>query len=205
MPFLHDRDKRLAFPFSRARTEDAGMTSNADLHLRGGVRAQVSWPTTAGELPAPPATRAPSVADTAAPGERPPLLVLVSGDGRLGPELAARIPAVVLTAAADGAREALEWGADHAAELGADPGRIVLAGEHRGATALAALAREARDRGWPAIAHVVLFDPRATAVGALAGLFRVALRATRAGTREAAGPGGRARAGGPARPRGGRR
>ena len=188
MPLLHDGDKRLAFPFSRARTEDAGMTSNADLHLRGGVRAQVSWPP--------------------APADRPPLLVLVSGDGRLGPELATRIPAVVLTAPAEGAREALEWGADHAAELGADPGRIVLAGEHRGATALAALAREARDRGWPAIAHVVLFDPRATAVDALAGLFRVALRqsgATRAGTREAAGPGGRARGGGPARPRGGRR
>jgi carboxylesterase type B len=164
------------------------MTPNADLHLRGGVRAQVSWPSS-----------------TAA---RPPLLVVVTGDGRLGAELAARIPAVVLTAAADGAREALEWGADHAAELGADPGRIALAGEHRGATAIAALAREARDRGWPAIAHIVLFDPRATAVDALVGLFRVALRmpgATRAGTREASAPAGRARAAGPARPRGGRR
>jgi hypothetical protein len=188
MPFLHDGDKRLAFPFSRARTEDAGMTSNADLHLRGGVRAQVSWPP--------------------APASRPPLLVLVTGDGRVGAELAARIPAVVLSAPTDGAGEALEWSADHAAELGADPERIVLAGEHRGATVIAALAREARDRGWPAIAHVVMFDPRTTAVDALAGLFRVALRmpgATRAGTPEASDPAGRAPAAGPARRRGGRR
>jgi acetyl esterase/lipase len=166
MRFLHDRDKRSAFPFSGAGPDDHAMSTNADLHLRGGVRARVTWPPR--------------------PAGRPPLLVLVSGAADHARELAARIPAVVVSVEADAAREALEWGADHAAELGADPGRVVLAGEHRGATEIAALAREARDRGWPRLAHVVLFDPRSTTVDALAALFRIALRrpgATPAGTR----------------------
>jgi hypothetical protein len=192
MSFLHDGHKGSAFPFSGAGLHDPRMSSNADLHLRGGVRARVAWP--------------PSTAP-----ERPPLLVLVRGenaDTDLGRELAARVPAVVLSVAAGAAREALEWGADHAAELGAAPGRIVLAGPHRGATAIAALAREARDRGWPAIAHVLLFDPGSTTVDALAGLFRIAVRwpeATPAGTRAASGREGRARAAAPARLPGGRR
>ncbi len=170
MSFLHDRDKRSAFPFRASALHDPGMSSNdwvlsqdAELHLRGGVRARVTWP---------PATAA----------ARPPLLVLVppreeQADADLCRELAIRIPAVVIAAAPGtfaAAREALEWGADHAAELGADGSRIVLAGAHRGATVVAALARQARDRGWPAIAHVVLIDPRAVAdaAGALAPLFR---------------------------------
>ena len=180
MSFLHDGHKRSAFPFSGAGLHDPGMSSNADLHLRGGVRAQVTWP-------------------PSAPSERPPLLVLLRGetaDTDLCRELAVRVPAVVLSVEAGEAREALEWGADHAAELGAAPGQIVLAGPHRGATAIAALAREARDRAWPAIAQVVLFDPRSTTAEALAGLFRIAVRlpgATRAGTRAASGPDSRAR------------
>jgi alpha/beta hydrolase fold len=206
MSFVHDRDKRSAFPFRASALEDHRMSSNAwvlsqdaELHLRGGVRARVTWP---------PATAA----------DRPPLLVLVPGRGEqadadLCRELAIRIPAVVLAAAPGtfgAAREALEWGADHAGELGADADQIVLAGDHRGATEVAALARHARDRGWPAIAHVVLIDPRAvlTTADALAPLFRVAIRSsgsTREGTRAASGPAGRERAVGTARRRGARR
>jgi hypothetical protein len=172
MSFLHDRNKRSAFPFRASALHDPRMSSNAwvlsqdaELHLRGGVRARVTWP---------PVTAA----------DRPPLLVLVPppgehADPQLCRELAVRIPAVVLAAAPGtfaAAREALEWGADHAAELGADPEQIVLAGDHRGATVVAALARHARDRGWPAVAHVVLIDPRAASATAeaLARLFRIA-------------------------------
>jgi hypothetical protein len=171
------------------------LSQDAELHLRGGVRARVTWP---------PATAA----------DRPPLLVLVRGeqaDAELCRELAVRIPAVVLAAAPGtfgAAREALEWGADHAAELGADADQIVLAGDHRGATVVAALARHARDRGWPAIAHVVLIDPRAVQADALPPLFRVAIRlsgSTRVGTPAASGPAGRERAVGTARRRGARR
>jgi acetyl esterase/lipase len=164
------------------------LSQDADLHLRG-VRARVTWP---------PATHA----------ERPPLVVLVRPSDDLCHELAVRIPAVVLAVDTGAAREALEWGADHAAELGADPGRVVLAGSHRGATTIAALAREARDRGWPSIAHVVLFDPDATKVEALARLFRIAVfrrGSTRAGTQAASGRAGRERPAARARPRGARR
>jgi hypothetical protein len=188
MPLLHDRDARSAFPFSRPAAHDAGMTPNvatlsqdADLRLRGGFRVRVAWP---------PATS----------GERPPLLVLVGADPDSGRELAVRIPAVVLAVEPAAAREALEWGADHAAELGAAPGRIVLAGARRDAAAVAALAREARDRGWPRVAHVALFDPAATAVEALAGLLRIAA-AMRPGTPAGSVPAGPAPAGGQARPR----
>jgi hypothetical protein len=144
------------------------LSQDADLHLRGGVRARVTWPP-----------------DT--PVERPPLLVFVPprgvpADALLCHELAVHIPAVVLAADSGSfhaAREALEWGADHAAELGADPRRLVLVGEHRGATVVAALARHARDRGWPQIAHAVLIDPASASntVDALARMFRVAVAA----------------------------
>lgn len=197
MPFLHDGDKRLAFPFSVSTPEDHGMPSNAwvlsqdaDLHLRGGVRARVTWP---------PAT----------PVAPPPLLVFLpprgeGADPHLCAELAVQLPAVVLTADSGSfraAREALEWGADHAAELGADPHRILLVGEHRGATAVAALAREARDRGWPEIAHVVLIDSRsAVRVDAVARMLRATIAArgqisgsTRRGTPAASAPGSQAR------------
>ena len=45
----------------------------------------------------------------------------------------------------------LEWAAEHAAELGADPGRLLIAGE--GAVA-AAVAAEALAAGWPSVTYV---------------------------------------------------
>ncbi len=151
MPFLHDRHKRLAFPFHAHEAQDAGMprhqtmAQDAELRLRGGLDVQVTWP---------PATTEP-----------PALLVVLPGASAGAPvwgRLADGIPAVLLTVRGrrfDDAREALEWGADHAAELGADPRRLLLAADRGGAGLVAALARHARDRGWPPIERHVLVDP----------------------------------------------
>ena len=45
----------------------------------------------------------------------------------------------------------LEWAAEHAAELGADPGRLLVAGQGAGGAIAAAVAAEARAHGWPAV------------------------------------------------------
>jgi alpha/beta hydrolase fold len=159
MPFVHDGDKRSAFPFHARAFDDAGMLQQADLRLRR-VDVRVTWPPSSDETPA--------------------LLVVLPGASDGAPiwsELSARIPAVSLAvrcARFDEAREALEWGADHAAELGADPRHLVLAADHGGAGLIAALARHARDRGWPRIARHVLIDPELgpARVDQLVGLLR---------------------------------
>ena len=51
---------------------------------------------------------------------------------------------------------ALEWLADHAGELGAGSGHLVLVGGARAAR----LAVTARDRGWPQLHRQVLIHPR---------------------------------------------
>jgi len=48
------------------------------------------------------------------------------------------------------------WAADHAGELGADPGRLLLAGEGTGAELAAAVASHARTRGWPPLVHLAI-------------------------------------------------
>jgi acetyl esterase len=53
---------------------------------------------------------------------------------------------------------AVHWAADHAAELGADPGRLLLAGTGVGGRLAAAVARRARDDGWPAVTHQVSIE-----------------------------------------------
>jgi acetyl esterase len=45
----------------------------------------------------------------------------------------------------------LEWAAEHAAELGADPGRLLVAGEGAGRAVAAAVALEALAAGWPPV------------------------------------------------------
>ena len=50
----------------------------------------------------------------------------------------------------------LEWVADHGAELGADPGRLLVAGADQGADLATALMAYAHDRGWPPIEGQVL-------------------------------------------------
>jgi hypothetical protein len=79
---------------------------------------------------------------------RPPLLVLFGAatDAR---RLALRDGVVVLAIAAvddlADARAAVGWAADHAAELDADPARLLVAGTPRAAE----VARLAADEGWP--------------------------------------------------------
>ncbi len=107
----------------------------ADLRLRGSGRIRVTWP--------------------GATTQAPPLVV------HLGREPRIDCPAVVLAVEAfEDALRALEWCAEHGAELGGDPRRLILAGERGAAGLVAALAREARDRGWPPIERTVVPNHR---------------------------------------------
>jgi acetyl esterase/lipase len=71
----------------------------------------------------------------------------------------------------DDATAALRWAADHAAELGADPRRLLVAGTGIGGELAAAVARQARDEGWPVIERQVSIQP-GTAERMLQGLTR---------------------------------
>jgi acetyl esterase/lipase len=146
----------------------------ADVQLRGRagpLRARAFWP---------------APASTLTPTGRPPLLVLfprstgtgggvddgTDGTDGLGRGLCARAGLVVLAvryrppspgsvgAALEDATTATQWAADHAAELGADPRRLLVAGEGAGADLAATVARQARDEGWPRILRQVLVRPR---------------------------------------------
>ena len=78
--------------------------------------------------------------------------VVVSVDYRLAPEHSA-------PAAHDDVFAAVEWAAKHAAEYGADPSKIVLAGDSAGGNLAATVAIAARDRGGPEVAAQVLIYP----------------------------------------------
>jgi dihydrofolate reductase len=114
-------------------TEGAGQRG-AELHLRGGV-TRLHWPSR--RIPA------------------PPLLVWFT-DGGSDAELAAAGVIVISAGLRDfpAAREVLEWSAAHAAELGADPGRLLVGGGGAGAALAAMVARYARKRGWPPVLEV---------------------------------------------------
>jgi hypothetical protein len=126
----------------------------ADLTLRGPsrrLRARVRWP-------------------LAAAAASPALVVLLHHEGALLAEadlLAAALSqaagAVVVSTWPDGAAEAtanLEWVADHATELGADPHRLVVAADGRACPIAVGVVRQAHDDGWPQVAHLVLVDPK---------------------------------------------
>jgi hypothetical protein len=99
----------------------------ADLPLRGAAPIRVTW---------------------TGPGPVPLVVYL-------GHEVHVDSPAVVLAVTEyEDALSALQWCADHGAELGGDPRRLIVAGEHP--ELVAALAREARDRGWPRIERTVI-------------------------------------------------
>jgi len=78
--------------------------------------------------------------------------VVVTVDYRLAPEHPAPVPVE------DGYR-GLCWLADHAAELGVDPARVVVAGISAGGGVAAGVTLLARDRGGPAVAAQVLSCP----------------------------------------------
>ena len=127
----------------------------AELQLRGRagpLRTRVHWP---------PGTGGPVV--------RPLLVVLpTTGADVWWATVSARSGVVVLavtdtrvTRMADElalaeATTALQWAADHADELHADPARLLVGGEGTGAWLAAAMALEARDDGWPSVVRQVL-------------------------------------------------
>jgi acetyl esterase/lipase len=79
-------------------------------------------------------------------------IVVVSIDYRLAPETPHPGPV-------EDCYAGLVWTAEHAAELGIDPDRIVLVGGSAGGGIAAALALMARDRGGPALAVQLLMCP----------------------------------------------
>ncbi|HTJ36451.1 MAG TPA: alpha/beta hydrolase [Dactylosporangium sp.] len=78
--------------------------------------------------------------------------VVVTADYRLAPEATG-------TTLVDDGYQGLLWTAEHAAELGIDPARIVVAGISAGGGLAAGVTLMARDRGTPAIAAQVLICP----------------------------------------------
>jgi acetyl esterase/lipase len=79
-------------------------------------------------------------------------VVVVSVGHRVAPEH--RFPA-----AFDDAYAALAWTAEHASELGVDPGRIAVGGHSAGAGIAAAVALRARDQQGPPIRFQLLNQP----------------------------------------------
>lgn len=78
--------------------------------------------------------------------------VVASVEYRLAPEHPA-------PAAFEDSYAAFEWLAAHAAELGADPARIAVAGDSSGGGLAANVSLKARDAGGPPIAHQLLLYP----------------------------------------------
>jgi acetyl esterase/lipase len=112
----------------------------ADLQLRGSTSplpVRVYWPGQATSQPA-------------------PLLVFcMVGAGAealcrsLSEDLGLLVLAVSCPAGAQNGTTALEWAAEHAAELGGDPERLLVAGHGAGRGVAAAVASQARAAGWP--------------------------------------------------------
>jgi acetyl esterase len=81
--------------------------------------------------------------------------LVVSVDYRLAPEHP-------FPAAVDDVWAATRWAAEHAAELGADPRRLAIAGDSAGGNLAAVVALLARDAGGPTIRFQLLWYPATT-------------------------------------------
>jgi acetyl esterase len=118
----------------------------ADLQLRGNtspVPVRVYWPGQAASQPVPVLV----------------FCIVGAGTGRqtaaacrgFSEDLGLLVLAVSCRAGAQDGTTALEWAAEHAAELGADPGRLLVAGQGAGSPVAAAVVSQARAAGWPAV------------------------------------------------------
>ena len=117
----------------------------ADLRLRGSTSSlpvRVYWPGQVAPQPV-------------------PLLVFCMVGAGAGAEETCRslsedygllVLAVRCAAGAHDGMTVLEWAAEHAAELGADPGRLVVAGQGSAGAVAAAVESQARAASWPAVA-----------------------------------------------------
>jgi hypothetical protein len=138
------------FPFRRRPTTMLAMR-DASLSLRersGIVRVRVNWPTVE---------------------EQPPVLAFLSSDDvrtdtvdALCRALSAEAGILVLsvrTDCLDTATTAVEWTADHASQLDADPATVLVGGIGRGGALAAAVALGAHENGWPELRRQVLIRP----------------------------------------------
>ena len=125
---------------------------SAQLRLRGGDDSARSW---CGRPPPPPE----SWSCSSTPARRERRLTASTSAESISETLGVVSLSVACGGLEDGAT-AIEWTADHAAQLGADGARLLLAGLHAGAAVAAALAIQARDNGWPDVARQVLIHPR---------------------------------------------
>jgi acetyl esterase len=117
----------------------------ADLRLRGSTSSlpvRVYWP---GQVASQPVPLLVFCMVGAGAGAEETCRSLSEGYGLL-------VLAVRCVAGAHDGMTVLEWAAEHAAELGADPGRLVVAGQGSGAAVAAAVESRARAAGWPAVA-----------------------------------------------------
>ena len=73
---------------------------------------------------------------------------------RLSQDAGLVVLSVCCVAGARDGTAVLEWAAEHAAELDADPGRLLVAGEGAGDAVAAAVAAEALAAGWPLVTQV---------------------------------------------------
>jgi acetyl esterase len=116
----------------------------ADLQLRGStspVPVRVYWPGQAASQPV------------------PVLVFCIVGAGagaqaeqtcrRLSEECGLLVLGVHCLAGVHDGMTVLEWAAEHAAELGADPARLLVAGQGAGGAVATAVISQARAGGWP--------------------------------------------------------
>lgn len=157
MPILHDGLAQSAFPFPApvatlrhmpTLTRDIG-PQRAELMLRFGrdrIGARLYWPTV----------------------QRPALTVLLPDAEQparadaLSTDLCMAATTIVLALCGPHQPhqlDALQWASEHAAELGADGGHLMVAGHGDAGAAAAWLTLGAREHGWPILYRQVLLYP----------------------------------------------